>query len=63
MAKRPKVKIAGCETCLFRSGDPFIDPEDKETERVYCKALHNNVDMNMMTSYCDFFKVKPEEYI
>jgi len=61
MAKKLKKIIAGCETCLYGKGTPRLDEEDKETIRIYCTARHTNVDINMMTKYCDFFTVKSAE--
>jgi len=61
MVKLPKKLIAGCETCLYGKGEPSVDEADKETMRIYCSARFADVDVDMMTKYCDFFVVKPPE--
>ena len=61
MVKKPKAKRVSCEACVFSSGEPFQDLEDKEVTRIYCKARYVNVDIKMMVGGCDHFKMKPEE--
>jgi hypothetical protein len=57
--KNPKTKVVNCQSCDFAKDEPFQDPEDKDLTRIYCKARHVNVDMEMMSKYCDFFKHTP----
>jgi len=61
MFKKPKLKTVGCETCLFRGGEPYDDPAEKGTVRVYCKIRFVNVDVDMMTKFCDHYKIDPRE--
>ena len=61
MVKKPKIKVAGCDTCLYRGGEPFVDESPDKIDRVYCNARHVNVDLAIMNKFCDHFKVKPEE--
>lgn len=60
MVKLPKKLIAGCETCLYGKGEPSVDEADKETMRIYCSARFADVDIDMMTKYCDFWKINPK---
>jgi hypothetical protein len=61
MVKNPKSKTAGCDTCLYCAGDIYEDETPDKVKRVYCKARHADVDIDIMNKFCDFFKVKPEE--
>ena len=61
MVKKPISKVAGCDTCMYRSGEIFKDDTPDETKRVYCKARYANVDVVVMNQFCDFFEVKKED--
>jgi len=61
MAKKLKKTTAGCETCVYGKGKPQVDEADKETMRIYCAARFVEVDIDMMTKYCDFWEIKPPE--
>jgi len=61
MVKRPKSKTVGCDTCLYRNGEPFEDATPDKVLRVYCKARKVDVDVEVMNKFCDHFKIKPEE--
>jgi len=61
MVKRPKEKVVGCGTCLFRGGEPYTDETLDKVERVYCKARKVAVDVEIMNKFCDHFQVKPQE--
>lgn len=57
--KKPKVSRAGCLTCLYSNGEPYKDEKDKDITRIYCKARHVQVDMDIMDHFCDHFKLNP----
>ncbi len=61
MVKKPKVKVVGCETCLFRGGDVYPDPVDKKITRVYCKARYVVVDVGVMVKFCDHYHIQTQE--
>lgn len=49
------VRTKACETCMHSEGDFFEDPENEERTRVFCKARYNNVIVEDMAKYCDFY--------
>jgi hypothetical protein len=53
---RKPVKDTGCEVCIFRVGDFTVDSVYPDVTRVYCKARHVDVDAEVMSKDCDFFK-------
>lgn len=55
------VKLKACETCVHSEGDFFEDPEDKEVTRVFCKARYNNVIVDEMARFCDFWTFDPDK--
>jgi len=61
MIKKPKSKVVGCETCLFRVGDIYTDKTPDKTKRVFCNVRYVDVDVAIMNKFCDFFKMKPLE--
>ena len=65
MVQKPKPvirrrNIKDCEACLHKSGDFFMDKEDPNVIRLYCKARHTEVNVELMVGNCDFFTLNPE---
>jgi hypothetical protein len=57
--KRPGL-LKGCESCVFRVGEFWNDTVDPNIIRAYCKARHVNVDAEIMSKDCDFWKISPD---
>ena len=57
--KRPGL-AKGCESCLYRQDDFWTDTVDPNIIRCYCKARHVNVDAEIMSKDCDFWKISPD---
>jgi len=52
--KRPE---AGCETCINRGSDFIVNHEQDDAIRCYCKVRFVEVDVEVMSKDCDFYKL------
>ena len=59
------IKKAGCGVCIHKTSELKFNEEEPGITRVYCKARHFDVDIDLMNRDCDFFtwdqsKAEPE---
>ena len=60
MANKPVRKpeaTRGCESCFFKGGEFTKDTADPKVIRVYCKARFADVDGEIMSKDCDFWRI------
>lgn len=52
--------LKGCESCQFKEKDFWNDPEFPNVIRCYCSARKVNVDAELMSKDCDFWRISPD---
>ena len=57
---RKSILLKGCESCQFKQRDFWNDVEFPQVIRCYCSARKVNVDAELMSRDCDFWRLSPE---